>query len=132
MSYKTLLNDEICEELEECKKLEMGSEVYNSSINGLCKLMDKQLEIEKLELQKEQQRIENEQKLFDNEIKAEQLKSDKRDKAVKNTLTGVSVIGGLGITIWGTIQAIKFEENGSFTSLVGRGFINNITKLFKK
>lgn len=132
MSLKSLLNEEICEELKECKKYQVGSGEYCKTVDGIAKLIDRHIELEKIEIQKDQQKNESYQQIFENDIQTEQLKVDKRDRFVKNVLTGVSVIGGLGVGVWGTIEAIKFEKEGSFTSLVGRDFINNLTKLFPK
>lgn len=132
MSLKSLLNEEICEELKECKKWQVGSDDYCKTVDGIAKLIDRQIELEKIEIQKEQQKIDCEQNLFANDIQAEQLKIDKKDKIVKNVLTGTSVVGGLLVGIWGTMEAIKFEEEGSFTSLVGRDFVSNLSKLFPK
>ena len=132
MSLKSLLSEEICQELKECKKYQVGSDDYCKTVDGVAKLIDRQIELEKIEIQKEQQKIDCEQNLFVNDIQAEQLRIDKKDRNVKNILTGTSIIGGLLVGIWGTMEAIKFEEEGSFTSLVGRDFISNLSKLFPK
>ena len=132
MSLKSLLSEEICQELKECKKYQVGSDDYCKTVDGDTKLIDRQIELEKIEIQKEQQKIDCEQNLFANDIQADLLKIDEKDRNVKNILTGTSIIGGLLVGIWGTMEAIKFEEEGSFTSLVGRDFISNLSKLFPK
>ena len=55
-----------------------------------------------------------------------EIEDEKKDRKVKNILTGVSVIGGFALTVWGTCKSIKFEETGSFTTIMGRGFIQKL------
>lgn len=126
MSYKSLLNEEICEELKETRKLNIGTDNYDSSINGTTKLIDRQIELEKLEMQRDQQ-------IFENEMKVEQLHMEKKDRRVKNVLTGLSVIGGLAMYGFGIYASAKVEEEGSFTTLFGRTTMSNLSKmLFRK
>lgn len=126
MSYKSLLNEEICEELKETRKLTIGTDTYDSSVNGTTKLIDRQIELEKLEMQRDQQ-------IFDNEMKVEQLHMEKKDRRVKNVLTGLSVIGGLAMYGFGIYASAKVEEEGSFTTLFGRTTMSNLSKmLFRK
>lgn len=126
MSYKSLLNEEICEELKETKKLTIGTDGYDSAINGTTRLIDRQIELEKLEMQRDQQ-------IFDNEMKVEQLHMEQKDRRVKNLLTGLSVIGGLAMYGFGIYASAKVEEEGSFATLFGRTTMSNLSKmLFRK
>ena len=54
------------------------------------------------------------------------LAEDRRDHNVKNCLTAVSVVGGMALTVWGTLKSLKFEETGSVTTIIGRGFVNKL------
>ena len=49
MSIKNALDDEIRNELENLKKEAIGSDVYKANIDGVTKLLDRKIEIEKLE-----------------------------------------------------------------------------------
>lgn len=137
----TLLQNEIETELNTLGDLEMGSEEQSKAVTDLTKLLDRAIELEKIEVDKQQkelnreieyEKMENELRLkeqaqeFDRELKEKQRKDENIDRAVKNTLTGVSIIGGFGLTIWGTIKSIKFEETGTITTIMGRGFINRL------
>ena len=57
------------------------------------------------------------------------MEEEKKDRLIKNILTGAGIIIPLGVTVWGTLKTLKFEEEGTVTTLMGRGFIN---KLFPK
>jgi hypothetical protein len=57
-------------------------------------------------------------------------KDERTDRIVKNVLTGVSVVGGLALTVWGSLMSWKFEESGTITSTPGKKFMSNL--FFKK
>lgn len=123
MSIKSLLDEEIRSEIEEVSKIEVGSDQHKVSVDSLAKLLDKHIELEKLEADAQEK---YESRIAEQDLKREQIKNDKRDSIVKNVLTGVSVIGGFGLTVWGTCKSLKFEETGVVTSIMGRGFIQKL------
>ena len=126
MKNEQLLHDEIASEFEVLKGLEVGTDEYKTTVDALTKLMDRAIEIDKMNLEAEEKVWARESEV---EIKKQQLKDERIDRMVKNGLTGVSVIGGLGVTIWGALKSWKFEETGTVTSAAGREFIK---KLFTK
>ena len=123
MSVKALLNDEIEDEIEQLRKVELGSDQHKIAADALAKLLDKSIEMDKLDLEY-QDRFEARE--AENELKQKEIEDEKKDRKVKNILTGVSVIGGFALTVWGTCKSIKFEETGSFTTIMGRGFIQKL------
>jgi hypothetical protein len=92
--------------------MEVGGEEYKTTVDGLTKLMDRAIEIEKIHNEKEEQ--------------SEKLKAERFDQIAKNVLTAVSILGGFALTVWGTKTSIKFEETGTITTIMGRGFINKL------
>ena len=123
MSIKSLVDEEIRSEIEEISKIEVGSEKHKASVDALAKLLDKSIELERLDVEAQEK---YESRIAENELKLKQLKDEKRDRIVKNVLTGVSVVGGFGVTIWGTCKTLKFEETGVLTSIVSKGFIQKL------
>ena len=123
MSIKSLLDEEIRSEIEEISKIEVGSEKHKVSVDTIAKLLDKSIELEKLDAEAQEK---YESRIAEQDLKREQIKNEKRDSIVKNVLTGVSVIGGFGLTVWGTCKSLKFEETGVVTSIMGRGFIQKL------
>lgn len=109
---KTLLDDEIREEIEGLKNIELGSEPYKTTVDGLTKLVDKALEIQKLE--------------SESQLKLDSVNEDKKDRLIKNGIAIGGIVIPTVVTIWGTIKSLKFEEEGSVTTIVGRGFINKL------
>lgn len=123
MSIKTLLHEEIENEFDTLDEVEKGSEKYKVTVDGAAKLLDRAIELERLE-------IERQDKAYERELKQTQMKEDKIDRWVKNGLTAASIIGGFGLTVWGSLKAWKFEETGTITSTAGRKFMSYL--FFKK
>lgn len=120
---ETLLHEEIQEEFDELGKLEVGTDKYRAAVDGLTKLCDRAIELEKLKTETE---LKQDQQNVDAELRAEQLKDERKDRVVKNCLTGVGIVVPTAVTIWGTLKSIKFEETGTITTIMGRGFIQKL------
>lgn len=125
MEIEKLLHDEIVDELGGLNTLELGSDKYKVTTEGIVKLMDRAIEMDKLSKELyERQKNRNE----DLELKYRQIDAEIRDRKIKNVIT--VVISGVGtiVTIWGTLKTLKFEEVGTVTTMAGRNFINNLFK----
>lgn len=125
MEIEKLLHDEIVDELGGLNALELGSDKYKVTTEGIVKLMDRAIEMDKLSKElDERQKNRNE----DLELKYRQIDAEIRDRKIKNVIT--VVISGVGtiVTIWGTLKTLKFEEVGTVTTMAGRNFINNLFK----
>ena len=120
-SIRELLDEEIQVEFEKLSKLEVGSESYKAAVDGLTKLVDRAVEIDKTEMENatkiEAQNIEN-------DLKALQIKEDNLDRWVRNGIAIAGIIVPSVLTVWGTLKSFKFEETGTVTTILGRGFIN--------
>lgn len=129
MKNETMLHEEIQSELEELSKIEVGSEKYKVAVDGVAKLMDRAIEIDKLNADA-QEKIESRETELD--LKLKQMEEDKKDRRVRNTIA----IAGIGIpaavSIWGTLKTLKFEEVGTVTTLAGKEHLRKIFNLFKK
>ena len=125
MEIEKLFHDEIVDELGGLNTLELGSDKYKVTTEGIVKLMDRAIEMDKLSKElDERQKNRNE----DLELKYRQIDAEIRDRKIKNVIT--VVISGVGtiVTIWGTLKTLKFEEVGTVTTMAGRNFINNLFK----
>lgn len=123
MKVETLLNEEIQEEFEELGKLEVGTEKYKIAVDGLTKLCDRAIELEKFKAETE---LKQDQQNVDAELRAEQLKDERKDRVVKNVLTGAGIGIPALLTVWGTLKSINFEKTGTITTIMGRGFIQKL------
>lgn len=113
MNIETLVDVAVAEEFEKLAGIEeIGTEQRKVAIDGVTKLLDRKIEMEKLEIE---------------QAEKEQARKDERtDRIVKNVLTGVSVVGGLALTVWGSLMSWKFEESGTITSTPGKKFMSNL------
>lgn len=121
MSIESLLREEIQDELNDLKKMELGTEEYKITVEGITKLVDRVVDMEKFDLE-HQEKLDSRAEEYD--LKVKQMKEDQKSRWINY---GISVLGiGIpaGLTIWGTLKSLKFEETGTVTTIVGRGFIN--------
>lgn len=125
-TVKMQLEKEIEILFDALKDMEVGTEEHTTASTDLAKLLDKYNEMTKNDYDY-WDRQETREK--DHEIKTKQMEDDRKDRRVKNWLTGISIGGGFGLTIWGTLKSLKFEETGSLTTSAGREFIKKLFHL---
>ena len=112
MDMNKPLNKEIQREFEMLETIEVGSEQYRATVDGLTTLVDRAVEIEKLNIE--------------HENKIEQMKEEKLDRLIKNIIAGAGIAIPSLITIWGTLKSLKFEETGAVTTGAGREFMKRL------
>ena len=105
MNVETMLRDEIFNEFEYLNGLPKGSQEYESTVNGLVKLLDRQIEIEKFN--REAKTKEKYQEI-DMNLRLTQLKEERTDRWVRNGIAIAGIVIPVGVTIWGTLVTLKF------------------------
>lgn len=123
MNTRTLLREEIQNELEELRKMELGNEKYKVTVDGLTKLIDRSIEFEKIDIQSKE-RIED--RNIDLESKEKENIDEQKDRLIKNGIAVAGIVIPAALTIWGTIVSLNFEKEGTVTTTIGRGFINKL------
>nr|DAP15113.1 MAG TPA: hypothetical protein [Bacteriophage sp.] len=133
INYKEALDGEISTELEVLESMETNSEDYKIMVEGLTKLIDRSMELEKIEISKAQEaeKIKNEGekiKLETKKIKfeAEQAKTNKIFQWIGYGISAAGIVIPVAVTIWGTKVTLNFEKEGTVTTMMGRGFINKL------
>ena len=119
MKIKETLYKEIEDELQALNEIEVGTDEYKSSVDGLTKLLDRAIEIEKHEAEMKEREAERIAKNI-------QVAEEQKDRVVKNYIAAGGVVLPLLVTIWGTLKSFKFEKDGTVTTIMGRGFINKL------
>ena len=123
MNVKDLLTKRIEELINSMEDMDVGSDEYKKASEALTRLLDKLNEMDRNDYEywdKEKSRE------MEKDLKLKQLKSEQRDHIVKNCLTAFTAISGIVLTVWGTKASFEFEKTGSVTTIMGRGFINNL------
>ena len=119
INYKEALDGEISTELEVLESMETNSEDYKIMVEGLTKLIDRSMELEKIEIGKAQEA----KKI---KFEAQQAKTNKIFQWVGYGISAAGIVIPVAVTIWGTKVTLNFEKEGTVTTMMGRGFINKL------
>lgn len=123
MEIKTILLEEIEDELNDLTKVTLGSEEYKASVDGIAKLMDRAIEMERMDRETKDKVDEREN---ENQNRQAQDKLETRDRLIKNCIAVAGIVVPTVVTIWGTKKSFEFEKDGTITTIMGRGFINKL------
>ena len=119
MKFEKMLHDEIESEFECLQDIEFGSEEYQKGIDGVGKLIDKAIELKRVD-------ADCENKSKDLELRTQQAKDESKNQWLKDGISITGIVVPTLVTIWGTVKTFKFEEEGSITTNMGRGFIQKL------
>lgn len=123
VNVETLLYEELETEFTKLSETEPGSDEHKATLDEVAKLMDRAIEIEKVEIDRKHKAatLESEQLM-----RKQQMEDEKKDRLIKNLISAAGIVLPIALTIWGTKVSLKFEEEGTFTTIMGRGFINKL------
>ena len=125
MGIKRILIEEFEKELGALGRLEVGTDKYKNTVDGVTKMADRIIEIEKNEQELSIREIARDD---ENEFKAAQIADEKRDRLIKNVLTGLNVIGGFGLAAWAFVASMNFEKEGTLTTEGGRSALRQLLR----
>ena len=123
---KELLDEEIKSELEVLKEIAVETESYKTTVEGISKLIDKRNEIEKIDLEKKKIALNEQMELNKAGKERENDAYNRKDQIIKHAISIGSIVIPVFVTVWGTYKTLKFEETGTVTTIMGRGFINKL------
>lgn len=132
---KKALENEVLTELEGLTQCEIGKEDYKNTVNGVCQLIDKINEIQKLEIEADDKihsrKSAEESAKEDMNLKMVTFIEERKDKKVKNWLTAAGIgIPMLGF-IWANVYNWKKETGGTMTFSGGRAAVSNLLNSLK-
>ena len=110
-------------DFEKIKDNDLGSDERKAALDEVTKLMDRAIEIKKvnIECDSKAKTLESEERM-----RKQQIEDEKKDRLIKNLISVAGIVLPIGLTIWGTKVSLKFEEEGTVTTIMGRGFINKL------
>lgn len=123
MDYMALLDDVIVNELKNLKDAKGETDEYKATVECVTKLMDRSIEIKKLTFD---QTNKLSRQVIDDKTKVKQDEEDRKDRLIKNCISIAGIVIPALITIWGTLKSLKFEQDGTVTSMAGRAFISRL------
>lgn len=125
MSIKTTLTEEFNDQMKDLHKLEVGTERYSTAVNGVTKLADKIIDLEKMEIEREERAKDRDTEI---ELKSQQMEIDKRDKRNQNLVNVVKIavptVAGFAMGI----ISMKWEKLETITSTAGRQALKDIIR----
>lgn len=124
-----LLETEWENEIQELGRMQLGSDEYKNTIDGVTKLTDKVIELKKIEIEREKEEKNRE---FEENFKLRQMKDEKKDRFVKNCFTGVTIVSSVVVPLVMCIWSTNFEREGTFTTEAGRGSIRELLSFKRK
>lgn len=125
MNIETLLHEEISEKLISLSNKGAGTDEYTKSVNDVTELMDRLIEIRKLESEEKEKIIARE---TETKLKYAQMEVDKKDRFVKNALTAVSIGAPLVVGVIMSFSSMNFEKEGTFTTEAGRSALRQLLR----
>lgn len=126
MSVRSNLVEEFESELEELSKMEVGTDTYRTTVDGVTKLADRIIEIDKIEKENSVKIDTQEQEYA---IKAQQLKDEKKDRFIKNCIAIGTFVGGVLVYGLAFIASTNFEREGTLTTEGGKSSLRQLLKL---
>lgn len=148
MNTKELLREVIHDELEKLKEMEVGTNEYKATVDGVVKLTAQLNDMTKIEAEalenaekrkdaKAEAEFEHEFKktqaeetravaLSEQALRQKQADDERKDRLIKNCMAAAGILIPSLITVWGTVKSFEFEREGTITTTLGRGFINKL------
>jgi hypothetical protein len=123
MELENLLEEEVKSQIEGLKDIEMGTEQYKATVDGLTKLTDRVIKIRELDENADDKEDARKTEIA---LKLLQLEEEKKDRRTRNCIAVAGIVIPAALTVWGTVKSIKFEQEGTITTIMGRGFIQKL------
>ena len=126
MSYKDDLVEELRDEVSELSKIEVGSDKYKVSVDGISKLAEAINSIEKLDTETE---LKRQQMRVDVDIKKQEIQNEKKNNRMRNAIAIGTFIGSIAVYGLTYISSMRYEVNGVFPTTEGGK--NALRQLFR-
>ena len=112
MSMPTKLHVEIEARLDDISRLDRTTKEYTAAVDSMTKLMDRAIEIEKLEASER--------------YNEKQMNEERKARLIKNLIDIGAIVLPLGVTLWGVKASLYFEDENTITTTVGRKFMDKL------
>lgn len=128
MSVRRILVEEFESEMEELKKMEVGSDQYRITVEGITKIVDR---INEIDNKANELALKDSIQTNEYILKEQQIKTEKRSRDITVwTTVGIAsmqiIAAGLAF-----IASVNFEREGTFTTEGGRSALRQLLKFVK-
>lgn len=125
MSIKNALIEEFNSQLEELSNMEVGTDEYKITVDGVTKLADRIIDIDKIE---SDNATKWETQNMESELKAQQMKDEKQDRVIRHVVDILKYGSGLVVTVGAFVASMNFEKVGTLTTEGGRASLRSLLK----
>lgn len=123
MNVEKLLDEVIEQELKDLKEIELGTESYSNTVEGVTKLIDRKKDLYSVELEY-QEKVNHREN--ENYFRMKEIENESKDRKINYVMVGLGILIPASITIWGAKSSWRFEEHGTITSNAGREFMKRL------
>ncbi len=123
MNVEKLLDEVIEQELKDLKEIELGTESYSNTVEGVTKLIDRKKDLASVELEY-QEKVNHREN--ENYFRMKEIENESKDRKINYVMVGLGILIPASITIWGAKSSWRFEEHGTITSNAGREFMKRL------
>ena len=129
MSIKHRLDEETLNEIDNLGRATIGSDEYEANIDGVAKLLDKKIELERLE----NERLDKiEAREADVEIRLKQMNESRKERMMDNGVRIATTVFTAGVFMIGFVASTNFEKEGTLlTTEGGRTSLRNLLGMLK-
>lgn len=125
MNLKTKLYEELESQMSELNKLKVGSDEYKIAVDGVTKLSDRIIEIEKIEVEDKDKVMKLESDETIEMSKIEEMKKDRKSRFLSQiVITGLQ----LGTAVGFGLYAMYWEKTDTLTNTPGKSAMRDIFK----
>jgi hypothetical protein len=130
VNVENLLYDAIGDSFENFRSEELGSEKRKAAHSETTQLLDRAIELERIEVEREEKAAARESERL---MKERQMKFDKGKIVLELIVGAVTLAANMAFTCAMINRSMKFEKTDSFTSTAGRENVRRgVTWMFKK
>jgi tetrahydromethanopterin S-methyltransferase subunit G len=112
MNAVKTIEQEVINEIEEMGRMNLGTDEYRTTVDGITKLMDRVNESKKIDLEAQEKEA---ARMQDAEIKMEQIKQEKKTRIGQTVTTVLGIVIPTLVTaivsVWGTKYVTSYEED---------------------
>lgn len=125
MSIKTELIEELRSQLGGLHQMKLGDDEYRYTVDGVTKLADRVIELEKLEVETELKGSEIE---IEENLKKEEMRELSKDRKTRNVIEAAKVVIPVTAACVMAIVSMKWEKLDTLTSTAGKSALRDILR----
>lgn len=125
MNIERKLSEEFESQMEGLHKIELGTDAYKVTVDGVTKIADRIIELKKIEVEREEKSVDRD---VEESLKTQEMKELKKDRIVRNVIEGAKVVVPVVGAFAMGIISMKWEKVDTLTSSAGKASLREILR----